>query len=139
MPETRNGKAYCGVRYRLIPVTLDNAIFLFAMCGACRMVWDFFLAKNQAQVATAKENGTTMSSTDWRILFTEFTQLRNDPAYAWLQEYSFACVRHTLKQLSQAFENFFAGRAHQPRFKSRDRTRPSFTISQDVKITDGHI
>ena len=139
MTETRNGKAYRGVRYRLIPVTRDNALFLFAMCGACRMVWNFFLAKNQAQVAAAKEHGTAMPSTDWRSLFLEFTQLRNDPAYAWLQEYSFACVRHTLKQLSQAFENFSAGRADKPRFKSRDRTRPSFTIPQDVKIRDEQI
>ncbi len=139
MPETRNGKAYRGVRYRLIPVTLGNALFLFAMCGACRMVWNFFLAKNQAQVAAAKEHGTAMPSTDWRTLFTEFTQLRNDPVYAWLQEYSFACVRHTLKQLSRAFKNCFAGRARKPRFKPRDRTRPSFMIPQDVKITDEHI
>ncbi len=139
MTETRNGKAYRGVRYRLIPVTLDNALFLFAMCGACRFVWNFFLAKNQAQVAAAKEQGTAKPSTDWRSLFLEFTQLRNDPAYAWLQEYSFACVRHTLKQLSQAFENCFAERAGKPRFKSRARTRPSFTIPQDVKIRDEHI
>ena len=41
MTETRNGKAYRGVRYRLIPVTRDNALFLFAMCGACRFVWNF--------------------------------------------------------------------------------------------------
>ncbi len=131
MPETRNGKAYRGVRYRLIPVTLDNALFLFAMCGACRMVWNFFLAKNQAQVTAAKEHGTATPSTDWRTLFTEFTQLRNDPAYAWLQEYSCACVRHTLKQLSQAFRNSFAGRARKPRFKSRDRTCPSLTIFKE--------
>ena len=139
MTGTRNGKAYRGVRYRLIPVTRDNALFLFAMCGACRFVWNFFLARNQKEYAESQANGTQAPSTQWQTLFTEFTKLRNSPEYAWLQEYSFACVRHTLKQLSQAFENCFADRAGKPRFKSRDRTRPSCTIPQDVKIRDGKI
>ncbi len=109
------------------------------MCGACRFVWNFFLARNQKEYAESQANGTQAPSTQWQTLFTEFTKLRNSPEYAWLQEYSFACVRHTLKQLSQAFENCFADRAGKPRFKSRDRTRPSCTIPQDVKIRDGKI
>ena len=132
------GKTYRGITYRML-LNEEQEHQLHGMCGACRFVWNFFLARNQAQVATAKENGTAMLSTDWRTLFTEFTQLRNDPEYAWLQEYSFACVRHTLKQLSQAFKNFFDSPAGKPRFKAKHKTTPSFTIPDKVRIAAGKI
>ncbi len=65
--------------------------------------------------------------------------MRNDPAYAWLQEYSSHCVRHTLKHLSQAFQNFFDSPAGRPRFKAKHKTPPSFTIPDHVRIAHGKI
>ena len=132
------GKTYRGITYRMRP-NEEQEHLLHGMCGACRFVWNFFLARSQKEYAEAKENDTQVPSTHWQTLFTEFTQLRNDQEYAWLQEYSFACVRHTLKQLSQAFENCFAGRAGKPRFKAKHKTTPSFTIPDHVRIAAGKI
>ncbi len=132
------GKTYRGITFRMLPDE-EQEHQLHGMCGACRFVWNFFLAKNQKEYAEAKENGTQVPSTQWQTLFTEFTKLRNSPEYAWLQEYSFACVRHTVRELSQAFENCFADRARKPRFHAKHKTAPSFTIPQDVKIRDGKI
>lgn len=69
---------------------------------------------------------------------TEFTKLRNDPAYAWLQEYSCVAVRYTLKYLADTFKAFFAGGGY-PRFKSKLHTQDGFTIPQDVQIKEGSL
>ncbi len=132
------GKTYRGITYRILP-NEEQEHQLHGMCGACRFVWNFFLARNQKEYAESQANGTPAPSTRYFDLCSEFTQLRNDPAYAWLKEYSFACVRHTLKQLSQAFENCFDERARKPRFKAKHKTTPSFTIPNHVRLAAGKI
>lgn len=63
-------------------------------------------------------------------LGTEFTTLRNDPAYPWLQEYSYHEVRYVLKYLADAFKAFFAGTRAYPRFKSKHHTPDGFHFHQ---------
>ena len=132
------GQTYRGITYRMLPDE-EQEHQLHGMCGACRFVWNFFLARNQKEYAESQANGTPTPSIRYEDLSSEFTQLRNDSEYAWLLEYSCACVRHTVRELSQAFENCFAGRARKPRFHAKHKTTPSFTIPQDVRITDGKI
>ncbi len=39
----------------------------------------------------------------------------------------------------QTWTNYFAGRASKPKFHAKDRTTPSFTIPQDIKIGGGKL
>ena len=57
----------------------------------------------------------------------------------WLQEYPASVVRYILKHLADAYQAAFKGDKGWPRFKSRRRTRPVFTIPQYVKIQKGQL
>src|SRR5712692_7378670 len=47
------------------------------------------------------------------------TQLKKQPAYAWLNEVSSVPPQQALRHLDRAFRNFFEGRAKYPTFHSR--------------------
>lgn len=45
-------------------------------------------------------------STNFLTLGQQFTELRNDPDHAWLQEYPYAVVRHSLNYLADAYTRY---------------------------------
>ena len=130
-------KEYRGIEYRLLPGSRSNASKLSGIAGACRFVWNHFLAKNKEEYELAKENGAKKPSTSFFSLGKEFTQLRKE--IDWMQEYSFKIVRHTLKYQADAWQGFYKGVRKHPRFHSKYGKRPSFTIPEDVKIRDGQL
>ncbi len=67
----------------------------------------------------------------------EFTALRRDTP--WLQEYSCAAVRYTLKYLADAYRQCFAGPGSHPRFKAKHRTVDGFTVADNVSIRHGRL
>ncbi len=122
------------VRLRLLPESKAVAYHLAGQAGACRFVWNHTLARIEREYTAYKGGrrekppGTTFFS-----LGTEFTQMRKDPRYAWLQAYSYVEVRYSLKYLAEAFQRFFTGEGY-PRFKSKHHTQDGFTIPEKVKI-----
>ena len=130
-------REYRGVEYRLFPGSRSNARKLSGIAGACRFVWNHFLAKNKEEYELAKKNGAKKPSTSFFSLGKEFTQLRKE--IDWMQEYSFKIVRHTLKYQADAWQGFYKGVRKHPRFHSKYGKRPSFTIPEDVKIKDGQL
>ena len=120
--------------------------WLAGQAGACRKVWNYFLDK------TTSDYRNYQHWRDFRIgperpkpnvsfygMGTQFTKLRQDPAYAWLQEYSCHEVRYVLKYLADAYKAFFAGTRAYPRFKSKHHTRDGFTLAYGVKIVQGRL
>ena len=69
----------------------------------------------------------------------EFTALRRDPEYAWLQEYSFKSVRYGLKYLADAFQACFQGQRGYPLFKRKHAHQDGFTIPDRVQVRDQHL
>ena len=130
-------REYRGVEYRLLPGSRSNARKLSGIAGACRFVWNHFLAKNKEEYELAKKNGAKKPSTSFFSLGKEFTQLRKE--IDWMQEYSFKIVRYTLKYQADAWQGFYKGFRQHPRFHSKYGKRPSFTIPEDVKIKDGQL
>ncbi len=130
-------KEYRGIEYRLLPGSRSNASKLSGIAGACRFVWNHFLAKNKEEYELAKENGAKKPSTSFFSLGKEFTQLRKE--IDWMQEYSFKIVRYTLKYQADAWQGFYKGVRKHPRFHSKYGKRPSFTIPENVKIRDGQL
>ena len=130
-------KEYRGIEYRLLPGSRSNASKLSGIAGACRFVWNHYLAKNKEEYDLAKENGAKKPSTSFFSLGKEFTQLRKE--IDWMQEYSFKIVRYTLKYQADAWQGFYKGVRKHPRFHSKYGKRPSFTIPENVKIKDGQL
>ena len=136
-------RVHRGVRLRLLPGSRAAAHQLAGTAGACRFVWNHFLARKQQQYkayqcwqdykigpAPAKPQISFFS------LGKEFTALRQDPAYAWLREYSFKSVRYVLKYLADAYQAFFQGQRGFPVFKRQHDHRDGFTLPENVQVRD---
>ncbi len=65
-----------------------------------------------------------------------FTELRR--AVEWLSDQAFSMTRYTLQSQCDAWKRFFKGDGH-PRFKSRRRTPPNFTLPDNIRIQGDRI
>ncbi len=129
------------VRLRLLPESRARAHQLAGTAGACRFVWNHFVSLKRQQYRAYRcwqdyKIGPERHKPNLTFfgMGLEFTALRRDPRYAWLQEYSFGEVRYVLKHLADAYRAFFQGTRGQPRFQSRHRRADGFTIPQQVRV-----
>ena len=114
-------------RFRMEPKP-DQEQALARMAGARRFIWNWGLARWKAHYqATGK-------SIALKQLSAELTALKQQPETAWLNEVDSQALQHALKDLHQAFTNFFKKRAKHPRFKSRRTDRARFRIPQRVTV-----
>ena len=114
-------KAY---RYRLYP-TLAQATLLQKSFGCCRWIYNQALAQKIERYETT---GETLSS---------FELMRQLPAlkaeYPWLSEVSSQALQQALRHLEAAYQAFFGG-AGFPRFKSKSRSKKSFSCPQGCRL-----
>ena len=75
-------------------------------------------------------------SISWFSTGLRFTKFRQQEE--WLQKYPHFPVKYTLKHLQEAFKKAFKEGGF-PKFKSRFKNTPSFTIPQGVSIKHGRI
>ncbi len=127
-------------RLRLLPESRPVAYHLAGTAGACRFVWNYFLARQQQEYAAYqegdRENAPGVSAFS---MYKEFTALRRDPQHAWLRAYSCREVRYVLKYLADAYQAFFQGTRAYPRFQSRHRRQDGFTLPERVRVQDQHL
>ena len=81
--------------------------------GHARWAWNWAL---EARKAAYERDGTTLASVD---LSRRLTELKRTSSHAWLADVPADCLVQKLRDLDTAYVNFFAGRAHLPRFKSK--------------------
>ncbi|MBV8094065.1 MAG: transposase [Acetobacteraceae bacterium] len=113
--------------------TKEQEHTLVRQAGARRWVGNWGLARWKEVYA---ETGKSISL---KQLSAELTTLKSKPGTAWLKEADAQLLQQALKDLHHAFVNFFARRAHYPRFKSRKRDSLRFRIPQRVKVADGKV
>ncbi len=125
------------VRLRLSPGNRETAYRLAGTAGACRWVWNHFLARQQWRYRPwcAYRIGPC-PTVSFFGLGKEFTALRRDPGHDWLRQYGHKEVKYVLKYLADAYRTFLSGRRGCPRFKARHRHRGGFTIPSHVTIRD---
>jgi putative transposase len=119
-------------RFRVEP-TPEQAQALARFAGARRWIWNWALARKRAYYA---EHGQGLS---FAQLGAELTALKAEPETAWLKDIDSQLLQQALRDLEQAFKNFFAKRTRYPRFKSKKREEPSFRIPQRVVVRDGKV
>ena len=91
----------------------DQQVLLARTFGCVRVVWNRTLAARRARWATQRRG------TCWRQTDTALTAMKRLPELAWLNEVSSVPLQQALRHQHNAYQAFFAGRAHSPRFKSR--------------------
>ena len=138
-----NATEFRSVTYRLHPGTRARHLKLVQIAGACRYVWNHFLACNRRDRATYKlrkamfDMGLVVDkpsppSLSYQSMSLRFTALRRGTP--WLQRLPYHPIRYALKYQAEAWTRAFAGGGF-PRFKAR-RGDDSFTIPQDVRVRD---
>ncbi len=117
------------VKVRLYP-DRKQRIHLAQSFGCARWYWNYALALTQQ---TYQETGKGLNRGAIQGLLP---QLKKE--YEWLTEPYSQCLQVVALNLSNAFINFFEGRARFPRFKSKSH-KQSISYPQNVKILDGYI
>ena len=100
-------------RYRCYPTDEQQQI-LARTFGCARWIYNWALARK----SRAYQEGKPLSYAD---LSASLPGLKQQPETAWLAEVSSVTLQQSLRHLERAFVNFFEGRTHYPRFKSKKR------------------
>ena len=107
---------------------------LFQYAGCARFAYNWALEREQENY---KNNGKFISDYDLR---KEFTQMKKQSEYQWLNEVSNNVMKQAIKDACDAYKKFFKGQCKYPKFKSKKHSAPSF-YQDNVKIrfTDTHV
>jgi putative transposase len=109
-------------KIRLNP-TSEQANYLARAAGTSRFVWNWALAEWNRQYE-AGEKPTTLK------LKKQFNEIRREQ-FPWTWEVTKNASDQPFLDLGKAFTAFFAGNARRPRFKSKKRSKPSFSLAND--------
>ena len=61
----------------------------------------------------------------------EFTQLKKQEEYKWLNDISSSVMLESINNLDKAFRNFFKNNSNYPKFKSKKKIKQSFYVRND--------
>lgn len=115
-------------KFRIYP-NKEQQQQLAKLFGCCRFVYNYYLALRRD---TYKETGKGVS---YNKCCKHLTQLKRDPNFEWLGEATAQCLQQALRDLDQAFVNFFEGGAGYPKFKSK-HSKQSARYPQGFKVDD---
>ena len=96
--------------------------FLHALAGANRYLWNAALAKAKEDY---EETGQSRTS---QFDFYTWYKVHKDTVAPWLREYPVTATRTGLKDLSDAYKQFFKKKRGFPRFKKRGKAGKSFAV-----------
>lgn len=124
-------KAY---KYRICP-NKEQEILINKTIGCTRFVFNHYLSK---RIESYKETNEYISLSE---MDKDLTQLKKTEEYSWLKEVDKFPLQQTLKDLDQAYKNFFrrvkqGGVIGFPKFKSKRNNKQSYR-TQFTKTTAG--
>ena len=127
-------KTHRTIRYRLYPATQAKHQKLHGTAGACRYVWNHFVAKLRDEYETCGK-----CEFSYYTLGKQFTMLRKHHD-KWLQEYSAYIVKSSLQPIEQTYKGFFKGNNALPKFHGKHTHSLTFPINyQSAKIAGSHL
>lgn len=107
---------------------------LFQYAGSARFAYNWAIAREQDNY---NQGNKFLSDNDLR---KEFTQLKKQPAYAWLSAISNNVTKQAIKDACNTYKRFFKGLCKYPKFKSRKKSTPAFYQDNvKIKFTDTHV
>ena len=107
---------------------------LFQYSGCARFAYNWAISREQDNY---KQGNKFLSDSELR---KEFTQLKKQSEYQWLNEVSNNVTKQAIKDACNTYKKFFKGQGKYPKFKSKKHSIPSF-YQDNVKIrfTDTHV
>lgn len=119
-----------GVKLKL-KLKPDQIQFFAQNAGACRFIY------NQALAAKIDYYNATGDSLSYNTIAGMVPNIKKLPEFAWLKQCESTCLQQSLRNLDQAFQNFFnslngsrKGKSIGfPKFKKKGVTKDSFTIT----------
>lgn len=118
-------------KYQLNP-NQEQATMLNRYCGCTRFIYNWGL--NEKSKAFAKDK-TNISCFE---LMSKVTELKKTEQYAWLKEVQAQTLQMALRNLENAYTNFFKKKTKFPNFKKKSRNE-SFQYPQGVRLKDNNI
>lgn len=111
------------IKIRLLP-TKEQEILMYKSIGCSRFAYNWALNRcNELH-----EQGQKYSVANVR---KEFTQLKKQKEYEWLNEVSSKAMVESMRNLDGAFKSFFKQQKKYPVFKSKRKARQSFYVRFD--------
>lgn len=111
------------VKIRLKP-TKEQEILMFKSIGCSRFAYNWAL--NRCDELYKEGKKYSMAS-----IRKEFTQLKKQEDYKWLNEVSNTNMVESMRNLDEAFKSFFKKKSKYPRFKTKRKSRKSFYVRYD--------
>ena len=121
----KKNKAY---KFRIYP-NKEQEELIQKTFGCCRFVYNKFLSLKKELYETENKNLT------YGQACKQLTELKNE--LIWLKEVDSDALQKELKNLNQAYENFFKKRAKFPKFKSKKNNKKSYTATQNRTMEIG--
>ena len=112
-----------GHKIRLIP-TKEQEELMFKSIGCSRFAYNWALNRSKEMY----ENNIKYSMSNIR---KEFTQLKKQDEYKWLNEISNTTMVESMRNLDKAFKQFFKTKKGYPKFKSKKKSKQSFYVRAD--------
>ena len=107
---------------------------MFQMSGAARFAYNWAIAYERDN---HKNGNKFLSDCELRKIFT---QMKQQPEYAWLNAISNNVAKQAIKDAVVAYRNFFDQRASLPKFKSKKHSKHSFYVDTDkIQFSDTHV
>jgi putative transposase len=101
-------------------------------CGAARFAYNWGLARWKELYATTGKGTSAIA------LHKELNALKKSEI-SWMYEVSKCAPQEALRDLQAAFNRFFKGTGHYPRFKSKKNGLGSFTLTGSIRVFARHI
>ena len=107
---------------------------LFQYAGCARFAYNWAIAREQENY---KQGNKFLSDNDLR---KEFTQLKKQSEYKWLNEVSNNVTKQAIKDACNTYKRFFKRCCKHPKLKSKKHSIPSFYQDNIViRFTDTHV
>jgi putative transposase len=113
--------------YKLTP-TPSQIDLLNQHFGSVRLVYNMALAYKNSKY---KDSGVSVSIYDIKKLLPEW---KNEEGFAFLKEVNSLSLQQSILNLDKAYLRFFKKLGGFPKFKSRKKSKPSFTIPQNTIV-----
>lgn len=107
-------------KYRIYP-NKEQKSQMSQTFGCVRFVYNYFLSMR------TQEYRMEQLSISYTACAKELTLLKSDPDFAWLKDVDSTALQSALKELDDAFKNFFSKRAGYPRFRLKKFRKDSYT------------
>ena len=111
------------LKIRLLP-TKEQEELMFKSIGCSRFAYNWALSRcNELYKQDVKYNMSNIRK--------EFTQLKKQNDFKWLNEVSSKVMQESMRNLDKAFKLFFKKKSKYPKFKSKKKSRQSFYVRCD--------